>query len=107
MTNIINLFPVAPVPASPDDEAVRRLQKISGLLSGLELTAVPTPGEMTRALRTLSAANSCIRIVLEDLRDAPNIGQLIDQSERLLGMIERTRTQVAGLNPNARLRAGR
>ena len=103
MTNIINLFPVAPVPASPDDEAVRRLQKISGLLSGLELTAVPTPGEMTRALRTLSAAISCIRIVLEDLRDAPSRAQLIDQSERLLGMIERARTQVAGLNPTARL----
>jgi len=103
MTNIVNLFSVEPVQtAVSDDEAASRLLGIRNVLSGLELTAIQTQDRMIHALYTLTVANRCIRIVLDDFREAPNALQLIGQSEQLLGLIEFARTEVAALEPYLR-----
>jgi hypothetical protein len=85
---------------APTETALRRLQGIGEVLSSLDVTRLRSPQEATRALWTLDAANKCIRAVLADVRAEPATEQLISKSERLIGLIELARTEVAG--PHAR-----
>lgn len=82
----------------PVDEAIKRLDGIRDALSRFDFADMRTPQELTAALCTLSSANRCIKIVLNDFRDAAGVEQLLRHSECLLELIEIARSKVAGYN---------
>jgi hypothetical protein len=108
MTNVVDVF-AAEAPRRPAvDEAVSRLQGIRATLVDLaeaDTTSLRNPAQMTLALCRLSAANRCIRVVLNDFRGSPNAEQMIRHSEALLGWIDLVHTKVADLEQTTGRRA--
>ncbi len=77
--------------------AARRLEAIGGVVSSLDVAGIASRDEMTRVLCILELANKCIRIVLDEIRGTFGRDQLIEQSERLMQLIEVARNKVASL----------
>ncbi|MFT4117572.1 hypothetical protein [Bradyrhizobium sp.] len=81
-------------PRTPVDAAMKRLDGIGQVLSGLDISAIKTQDDMARALWTLDAANKCIRAVLAEFRTQPATEQLVRKSRNLMDLIERARDEV-------------
>ncbi|RXT42196.1 hypothetical protein [Bradyrhizobium betae] len=79
---------------TPADAAANRLDGIGHVLSDLDLSAIQTQGDMTRALWTLDAAAKCIRAVLAEFRVQPATDQLARKSRYLIELIEQARDEV-------------
>ncbi|RXH04885.1 hypothetical protein [Bradyrhizobium vignae] len=91
------------VPApTPTDSAVKRLDGIGHVLSGLDITAIQTQADVNRTLWTLDAANKCVRAVLAEFRTQPATEQLVRKSRNLIDLIERARDQVVSFRVLAR-----
>ncbi|MBR0956776.1 hypothetical protein [Bradyrhizobium japonicum] len=83
------------VPArTPTDTAVKRLDGIGHVLSGLDISAIRTQADVNRTLWTLDAASKCVRAVLAEFRTQPVTEQLVRKSRNLIDLIERARDQV-------------
>ncbi|WP_441239271.1 hypothetical protein [Bradyrhizobium sp. 930_D9_N1_4] len=80
--------------STPADAAAKRLDGIGHVLSDLDLSAIQTQGDMTRALWTLDAAAKCIRAVLAEFRAQPATDQLVRKSRYLIELIEQARGEV-------------
>ncbi|SEM66916.1 hypothetical protein [Bradyrhizobium sp. OK095] len=80
--------------STPADAAANRLDGIGHVLSDLDLSAIQTQGDMTRALWTLDAAAKCIRAVLAEFRLQPATDQLVRKSRALIDLIEQARGEV-------------
>ncbi|GLR92995.1 hypothetical protein ACVMFA_000091 [Bradyrhizobium liaoningense] len=79
---------------TPTDTAVKRLDGIGHVLSGLDISAIQTQDDMNRTLWTLDAASKCVRAVLAEFRTQPATEQLVRKSRHLIDLIERARDQV-------------
>jgi hypothetical protein len=79
---------------TPTDTAVKRLDGIGHVLSGLDISAIQTQDDMNRTLWTLDAATKCVRAVLAEFRTQPATEQLVRKSRNLIDLIERARDQV-------------
>ncbi|OAF10056.1 hypothetical protein AYJ54_12820 [Bradyrhizobium centrolobii] len=79
---------------TPVDAAVKRLDGIGHVLSGLDISAIHTQDDMTRALWTLDAADKCVRAVLAEFRTEPDTEQLVRKSRNLIDLIELARDEV-------------
>ncbi|WP_407192553.1 hypothetical protein [Bradyrhizobium sp. STM 3566] len=91
------------VPArTPTDSAVKRLDGIGHVLSGLDITAIQTQADVNRTLWTLDAANKCVRAVLAEFRTQQATEQLVRKSRNLIDLIERARDQVVSFRVLAR-----
>ncbi len=77
--------------------AAKRLEAIGGVVASLDVAGIASREDMTRALCILELANKCIRIVLDEIRGTFARDQLIEQSERLMELIEVARSKVASL----------
>ncbi len=76
----------------------KRLDAIGGVVSSLDLTALRSRDDVTRALCMLDFANQCIEVVLKEIESSLVRGSLSDQSERLMQLIELTRNEVASFH---------
>ncbi|MCA1380726.1 hypothetical protein I6F34_07740 [Bradyrhizobium sp. BRP05] len=81
-------------PRTPTDTAVKRLDGIGHVLSGLDISAIRTQADVNRTLWTLDAASKCVRAVLAEFRTQPATEQLVRKSRNLIDLIERARDQV-------------
>lgn len=79
---------------TPADAAAKRLDGIGYVLSDLDISAIQTQGDMTRALWILDAAAKCIRAVLSEFRVQPATEQLVRKSRALIDLIEQARGEV-------------
>ncbi len=78
----------------PAEIAIRRLDGIGDVLSGLNLSELHTQEEMTRALWTLDTADKCIRAILAEFRTEAPTEQMVRTSEKLFRLIELARDEV-------------
>ncbi|MEY9184035.1 hypothetical protein ABIG06_005611 [Bradyrhizobium sp. USDA 326] len=79
---------------APADTAVKRLDGIGQVLSGLDILAIQTQDDVNRTLWTLDAASKCVHAVLAEFRTQPATEQLVRKSRNLIDLIERARDQV-------------
>ncbi len=85
--------------ADADSLAVaKRLEAIGGVVSSLDLTRLGSRADVTRALCILELANKCIRVILSEIPGSFVRDTLIGQSERLIELIENTRSEVASIH---------
>ncbi|MDI3564732.1 hypothetical protein [Bradyrhizobium sp. Arg816] len=88
MSGIIN-FP-RPAPHA----AIVRLDGLTNVLSELDGENLRTQDDMRHALWVLDLANKCVRIILRDFADDPNIRQLARHAEELTASVEEARYMV-------------
>lgn len=81
--------------STPAEAAVKRLSGIGEVLSGLDISAIQTQNDMTRALWTLETADKCIRMILAEFRTAPARDQVIRKARCLVDLIELARDQIS------------
>jgi hypothetical protein len=81
---------------SPSETAIKRLDGIGEVLSALDLAAIRTQSDMTRARYTLDIAEQCIRAVLSEFRTETASEQVAHKSEDLIDMIEHARDELLG-----------
>ena len=80
---------------TPADTAVKRLNGIGEVLSGLDISAIHTQDDMTRALWTLDTADKCIRMILTEFRAAPAKEQVVSKAKSLVDAIELARDEIS------------
>ncbi|WP_152621642.1 hypothetical protein [Bradyrhizobium japonicum] len=88
MSDIINLPRPAP------HAAVVRLNELTSVLSELDGENLRTQDDMRRALWILDLANQCVRIILRDFADDPNIRQLDRKAEELAASVKEARCMI-------------
>ena len=81
---------------TPSETAAKRLDGIGLVLSSLDLAAVRTQTDMTRAGFTLDIAEQCIRAVLAEFRTEAATEQVVHKAEDLMDMIEHARDELMG-----------
>ncbi|TPQ29960.1 hypothetical protein C2U70_27740 [Bradyrhizobium guangdongense] len=79
---------------APADLAVRRLDGIGHVLSDLDVAGARTIAQKNRVLMTLDMADKCVRVVVDEFRATPTYAQLVRKSDSLIGLIERTRSEL-------------
>ncbi len=80
--------------STPAETAVKRLNGIGEVLSGLDISAIHTQDDMTRALWTLDTADKCIRMILTDFR-TERTRDVVREAESLIDLIEAARDEVS------------
>jgi hypothetical protein len=75
----------------------KRLGAISGVVSSLDVTGIRSREDATRALYVLELANKCIRVILREVHGTFAKNALIDQSDRLLDLIDVARSKLVSL----------
>ncbi|MCK1360817.1 hypothetical protein [Bradyrhizobium sp. 199] len=80
---------------TPAEKAVKRLNGIGEVLSDLDISAIHTQADMTRALLTLDTADKCIRMILTEFRTAPAREQVVRKAKSLVELIELARDEIS------------
>lgn len=80
---------------TPAESAVKRLNGIGEVLSGIDISAIRTQDDMTRALWTLDTADKCIRMILTEFRTAPAREQVVRKAKSLVDLIELARDEIS------------
>ncbi|PDT88923.1 hypothetical protein CO669_17460 [Bradyrhizobium sp. Y36] len=80
---------------TPAEAAVKRLSGIGEVLSGLDISAIHTQDDMTRALWTLDTADKCIRMIVTEFRAAPAREQVVRKAKSLVDLIELARDEIS------------
>lgn len=88
--------------SSPAETAVKRLNGIGEVLSGLDITAIHTQDEMTRALWTLDTADKCVRLILTEFR-SERTTDIVRKADSLIDLIEAARDEVSGYRDGGRV----
>ncbi|MBR0857491.1 hypothetical protein [Bradyrhizobium liaoningense] len=81
---------------TPTETAVKRLDGIGHVLSDLDLAAVRTQDELTRALLTLDTADRCIRTICAEFRTEAAGDRLVRKADDLMALIDRARDELTG-----------
>jgi len=89
--------------STPAETAVKRLNGIGEVLSGLDISAIHTQDDMTRSLRTLDTADKCIRMILSEFRTAPAREKVVREAKRLVDLIELARDEIANYRDRGRV----
>ncbi|QPF89151.1 hypothetical protein [Bradyrhizobium commune] len=87
---------------TPAEIAVKRLNGIGEVLSGLDISAIHTQDDMARALWTLDTAEKCIRMILTEFR-TERTSDVVREANRLIEMIEAAREEVSGYRDGGRI----
>ncbi|MCK1735394.1 hypothetical protein IVA79_15760 [Bradyrhizobium sp. 138] len=80
---------------TPAETAVKRLSGIGEVLSDLDISAIRTQDDMTRALLTLDTADKCIRMIVTEFRTAPAREQIVRKAKSLVDLIELARDELS------------
>jgi hypothetical protein len=80
---------------TPAETAVKRLNGIGEVLSGLDMSAIHTQDDMARALWTLDTADKCIRMIVAEFRTERAKDQVVREAKRLMDSIERARDEIS------------
>nr|QDF37321.1 hypothetical protein FJN17_06905 [Bradyrhizobium symbiodeficiens] len=88
---------------TPAETAVKRLNGIGEVLSSLDIAAIHTQDDMTRALWTLDTADKCIRMILSEFRTAPAKEQVVREAARLVDLIELARDEISNYRDRGRV----
>ncbi|OKO89931.1 hypothetical protein AC629_05745 [Bradyrhizobium sp. NAS80.1] len=81
---------------TPAETAVKRLNGIGEVLSGLDISAIHTQHDMARALWTLDTADKCIRMILTEFRTERAKDQVVREAKRLIDLIALARDEISG-----------
>lgn len=80
---------------TPAETAVKRLNGIGEVLSGLDISAIHTQDDMARALWTLDTADKCVRMILNEFR-TERTKDVARKAKSLIDLIEAARDEVSG-----------
>ena len=88
---------------TPAETAVKRLNGIGEVLSGLDIAAIHTQDDMTRALWTLETADKCIRMILAEFRTTAAKEQVVGKAKSLVDLIELARDEISNYRDDGRV----
>ena len=88
---------------TPAETAVKRLNGIGEVLSDIDISAIHTQDDMTRALWTLDTADKCIRMILAEFRGAPAREQVVRKAKSLVDAIELARDEISTYRDDGRV----
>ncbi|MCS3725255.1 hypothetical protein [Bradyrhizobium betae] len=88
--------------STPAETAVKRLNGIGEVLSGLDITAIHTQDDMARALWTLDTADKCVRLILTEFR-SERTTEVVREANSLIDLIEAARDEVSGYRDGSRV----
>jgi len=80
---------------TPAETAVKRLNGIGEVLSGLDIAAIHTQDDMSRALWTLDTADKCVRLILTEFRTERTV-DVVREANSLIDMIDAARDEISG-----------
>lgn len=81
--------------STPAETAVKRLNGIGEVLSGLDISAIHTQDDMARALWTLDTADKCVRLILTEFR-TERTTDVVREANSLIDLIEAARGEITG-----------
>jgi hypothetical protein len=87
---------------TPAEAAVKRLNGIGEVLSGLDISAIHTQDDMARALWTLDTADKCVRMILTEFR-TERTKDVVREANSLIDLIEAARDEVSGYRDGGRV----
>lgn len=87
---------------TPAETAVKRLNGIGEVLSGLDISAIHTQDDMARALWTLDTADKCVRMILAEFRTERS-KDVVRKAKSLIDMIEVARDEVSAYRDNGNI----
>jgi hypothetical protein len=87
---------------TPAETAVKRLNGIGEVLSGLDIAAIRTQHDMAHALWTLDTADKCIRMILAEFR-TERTTEVARQAKSLIDLIELARDEISGYRGGSRV----
>ena len=79
---------------TPAETAVKRLTGIGEVLAGLDISAIRSRDDMTRALWTLDTAGKCVRMILTEFRSERS-KDVVRPARSLIDLIEAARDEVS------------
>lgn len=88
---------------TPAETAVKRLNGIGEVLSGLDISAIRTQGDMVHALWTLDTADKCIRTILTEFRTERAKDQVVREAKSLTDLIALARDEISGYRDGSRV----
>lgn len=87
---------------TPAETAVKRLNGIGEVLSGLDISAIHTQDDMARALWTLDTADKCVRMILAEFRTERS-KDVVGKAKSLIDLIEVARDEVSAYRDNGNI----
>jgi hypothetical protein len=87
---------------TPAEAAVKRLNGIGEVLSGLDISAIHSQDDMAHALWTLDTADKCIRMILTEFRTA-RTKDVVREANSLIDLIEAARDQISSYRSDVRV----
>ena len=87
---------------TPAETAVKRLNGIGEVLSGLDISAIHTQDDMTRALWTLDTADKCIRMILTEFR-TERTKDVVREANSLIDLIRLARDEISDYRDGGRV----
>ena len=87
---------------TPAETAVKRLNGIGEVLSGLDISAIHTQDDMTRALWTLDTADKCIRMILTEFR-TERTKDVVREANSLIDLIGLARDEISDYRDGGRV----
>ena len=87
---------------TPAETAVKRLNGIGEVLSGLDISSLHTQDDMARALWTLETADKCIRTILTEFRTERN-RDVVREAKSLIDLIELARDEISDCRNGGRI----
>ena len=87
---------------TPAETAVKRLNGIGEVLSGLDLSAIHSQDDLARALWTLDTADKCIRMILTEFR-TERTKDVVREATSLIDLIEAARDEISDYRDSGRI----
>ena len=87
---------------TPAETAVKRLNGIGEVLSGLDISAIHTQDDMARALWTLDTADKCIRMILTEFR-TERTKDVVREANSLIDLIGLARDEISDYRDGGRV----
>ena len=87
---------------TPAETAVKRLNGIGEVLSGLDISAIHSQHDMAHALWTLDTADKCIRMILTEFR-TERTKDVARNAKSLIDLIEAARDEISGHRDSGRI----
>ena len=88
--------------STPAEIAVKRLNGIGEVLSGLDISAIHSQDDMARSLWTLDTADKCIRMILTEFR-TERTKDVVREATRLIDLIEAAREEISDYRGGGRV----
>ena len=87
---------------TPAETAVKRLNGIGEVLSGLDISAIHSQDDMAHALWTLDTADKCIRMILTEFK-TERTKDVARNAKSLIDLIEAARDEISGHRDSGRI----